>query len=218
MNIGAISRRVAGTGAVTTALLALALVANASADVTPIWSTSCGDPALSQPFLAWGDSTCYALAPGESQDSFSATGWTLSGGAKIVTTTLSNGTQGSVLDLPSGGTAVSPVVSMNSAHPYVRAMVNSANHGAAKLSVAYLGANGFGSPRQAGVLTTPHPTWTLSHQLKLPDNPKSTWQQAQFTLLGTGPKANGDTRIYNLYFLTTSSASLNSFSGDPRMH
>lgn len=217
MNIGAIARRSAGTGAAIAALLAVAPI-SASADVTPIWSTSCGDPALSQPFLAWADSTCYALAPGESQDSFSGTGWTLSGGATIVTATLYDGTQGYVLDLPPGGTAVSPGVWMNSAPSSVRTMVSSASHGAARISIAYPGANGFGSPLPAGTVTTPHPTWALSNRLKLPAKAKSSWQQVQLTLLGTGPKTAGHTRIYNLYYQTTSNTSNGSYSGDPRMH
>jgi hypothetical protein len=215
MNIGTIARRSAGTGAAIAALLAIAPAANA--DVTPIWSTACGDPALSQPFLAWSDSTCYALTPGESSNSFSATGWTLSGGATIVTTTLYDGSQGSVLDLPPGGRAVSPGVWMNSAPSSLRTMVRSANHGAAKISIAYPATTGFGSPRAVGAVTTPHPSWALSHRLKLPVKARSSWQQAQLTLVGTGPKT-GDTRLYNLYYQTTSYASDGSYSGDPRMH
>jgi hypothetical protein len=185
--------------------------------VTPIWSTACGDPALSQPFLAWSDSTCYAPVPGESADNFSGDGWTLSGGATIVTTTLYDGTQGYVLDLPAGATAVSAGVWMNSAPSSLRTMVRSTNHGAAKISIAYPGTNGFGSPRPAGAVTTAHPTWTLSHRLRLPAKAKSNWRQAQLTLVGTGPKT-GDTRIYNLYYQTTSYSTDGSYSGDPRMH
>jgi hypothetical protein len=33
---------------------------------------------------------------------FTGTGWTLSGGAKVVSATLADGTTGTVLDLPSG--------------------------------------------------------------------------------------------------------------------
>ena len=215
MNIGTIARRSAGTGAAIAALLAMVPAANA--DVTPIWSTACGDPALSQPFLAWHDNNCYALAPGESADSFSATGWTLSGGAAITTATLNDGTQGYVLDLPPGGTAVSPVMWVVGAHPYMRAMVSSADHGAAKTSIAYLGASGLGSSRPNGVLNAPSPTWKLSNHLNFPGYPKDTAQQVQLTLLGTGPRSTSHTRIYNLYYQTASNTSSGGFSSTPRM-
>src|SRR5690348_4681692 len=61
-------------------------------------TTLCPPPILSQPFA--GDSRWYTLAPGETADNFSGTGWILTGGAKIVTTTLLDGRTGSVLDLP----------------------------------------------------------------------------------------------------------------------
>ena len=50
---------------------------------TSVDTSSCTDPALSQPFLAWGDSNWYALAPGEAADDFDGTGWALTGGAQI---------------------------------------------------------------------------------------------------------------------------------------
>src|ERR1700733_5298612 len=69
---------------------------------TSVDTSSCTAPTLSQPFLAWGDTNWYALAPGETADDFAGAGWTLKGGAKIVTATLEDGTTGSVLDLPGG--------------------------------------------------------------------------------------------------------------------
>src|SRR5579862_2257724 len=75
-----------------------ALATPATAAANPSSTASCTDPALSQPFLAWGDDNWYALAPGEARDNFYGGGWTLTGGAHIVTTTLEDGTTGSVLD------------------------------------------------------------------------------------------------------------------------
>ena len=57
----------------------------ASTDSTPTTSvdtSSCADPSLSQPFLSWGDTNWYALAPGEAADDFYGSGWTLTGGAQ----------------------------------------------------------------------------------------------------------------------------------------
>ena len=100
-------------GAVVAAFVALP----ASAALADSGSSSCPSVLLTQPFLSFGDSNYYTLAPGQSPDSFDGTGWTLSGGANIVTTGLADGTQGSVLDLPYGASATSPVMCVDSGMP-----------------------------------------------------------------------------------------------------
>ena len=67
-----------------------------------------------KPLLSFGDSNWYTLTPGESLDNFDGGGWTLTGGAQIQTTDLADGQTGSVLDLPSGSTAVSPTICVDS--------------------------------------------------------------------------------------------------------
>lgn len=210
MNIGAIARRSAGTGAAIAALLAIAPAANA--DVTPVWSTACGDPALSQPFLASGDSSCYALMPGESPDSFSATGWTLSGGATITSTTLSDGAPGPVLNLPSGSTAISPPVWINSSDPTARTMVRDV-----------VGAEGvffyISYPNQpwknTGQFHGQGTAWTLSNPINLQTNGLTSWQLAQFKFVAGGNTS--DFQIYNFYYQATSATSNGGVSGNPRM-
>ena len=81
---------------------------NLLASVTAKATASCTAPALTSPFASLGDANQYALLPGESADNFTATGWLLGGGAKVVTTKLADGTTGSVLDLPAGAYAISP--------------------------------------------------------------------------------------------------------------
>ncbi|MBV8432641.1 MAG: hypothetical protein JO244_15865, partial [Solirubrobacterales bacterium] len=98
-------------------------VAPAEAATSSVDTSGCSSPLLSQPFLAWGDSNSYMLVPGQTADDFNGQGWQLSGGAKVVTTQLSDGTTNSVLDLPSGSKAVSPVICVSSAYPTARAMV-----------------------------------------------------------------------------------------------
>ena len=90
----------AGLGAVAACLTVLGAPAVAAT------STTCTEPTLYQPFLPFGDENWYSLTPGESADNFAGTGWTLGGGATIVTTTLYDGAQGSVLDLPTNAKAV----------------------------------------------------------------------------------------------------------------
>jgi hypothetical protein len=61
------------------ALLALTLLAPVGSGAS---GSSCGERALSQPFLPWGDHARYFLVPGG--DLESSAGWTLSGGARLV--------------------------------------------------------------------------------------------------------------------------------------
>ena len=105
------------------AIAAFAAAPASAATTNPLDTSMCSNPTLSQPFLSVGDHNWYTLMPGESADSFAGGGWTLSGGAKIVTTKLADGTTGSVLDLPSGLKAVSPVICVTSAYPTARTTV-----------------------------------------------------------------------------------------------
>ena len=234
MNIGAIARRSAGTGAAIAALLAIAPAANA--DVTPVWSTACGDPTLSQPFLSWGDSSCYALLPGESADSFDATGWTLSGGATITTTTLYDGSQGSVLNLPSGSTAVSPTVWINSSDQTARTMVRNVVgaegvffyvsypnqpwkntgqfHGQGHGPGPGPGGPGPGGPGP-GPASASASAWTLSNPINLQSNGLTTCVPVQFEFVPGGKTS--DFQMYNFYYQASSQLGCGNFSGNPRM-
>ena len=107
-----ITRRAAGLA------VAFAAMAGGTAHAaTPVQTSACSEPsyAFSQPFSSVKDSNWYTLAPGQSVNSFDATGWTLSGGAKLVTTTLADGSTGTVLDLPAGATAVTPPMCVSAA-------------------------------------------------------------------------------------------------------
>jgi hypothetical protein len=104
-------------------LVAAFAAAPAQAAVSPVDTSICSNPVLSQPFVSAGDFNWYMLMPGETPGNFDGSGWTLSGGAKIVTTTIADGSTASVLDLPSGSRAVSPTICVTSAYPTARAMV-----------------------------------------------------------------------------------------------
>src|ERR1035438_2145816 len=112
-------RRV-GLGVVIAALGA----APAQAATTPVDTSMCTPPVFAQPFLSWQDTNSYTLVSGQQADNFSGAGWVLSGGAKIVTATLADGTTGSVLDMPAGAQAVSPTICVESDYPDARMMVS----------------------------------------------------------------------------------------------
>lgn len=86
-------------------------------------AATCPAQTFSQPFLAWGDRSHYTLLAGETAGDFGGTGWTFSGGARIVTDHLRNGQVGHVLYLPAGAQAVSPALCVTSAYPKARTMV-----------------------------------------------------------------------------------------------
>jgi hypothetical protein len=177
-----------------------ALVACLAASPSPAiaeTTTTCTEPVLSQPFLAFGDENWYSLAPGESYDSFAGSGWTLSGGAKIATTTLYDGTQGYVLELPTSAQAVSPATCVNNSYPYLRTIVRSSSGGGAKISIAYETASGWGGSKATGEVKSTSTTWQLSNKIKVETGPYTGWHLAQFTLVGTGKSAHA--QIYNFY-------------------
>lgn len=76
----------------------------------------------STPFTSYGDGASYFLAPGGSFESGTTTGWSLSGGAKIVSGNENLGvTSGSkALDLPVGATATSPAFCVDDSLPSFR--------------------------------------------------------------------------------------------------
>jgi hypothetical protein len=136
--------------------------------------------------------------PGESVDSFDGSGWTLSGGAKIVTTTLANGRTTSVLDLPSGSKAVSPVMCVTSAFPTARTMVRDVvGSEGVFFYVSYEGTNTWATPKNTGQVHGTGTAWTLSAPVNLQPNNVTGWQPVRFTLMPGGKTS--DFQIYNFY-------------------
>lgn len=189
-------RRILGWAA---ALAAIALVpAQAASAATPL---TCPTPTLAQPFLGLGDTNFYALAPGQTADDFAGTGWTLTGGASITTTKLSDGSTGTVLSVPAGGKAVSPALCVSGGYPTARMVtraLGATSSSAMTFSVSPAGSKSVGA--SLPVLATP--SWGVSAPVSVASGSTAA-QMVQFTLV-TGAKAS-TTQVYNLYV-------------DPRMH
>jgi hypothetical protein len=157
-------------------------------------TTSCTEPALTQPFLSWGDSNWYTLMSGETPDNFSGTGWTLSGGAKIVTMTLADGTTGQVLDMPYGAVATSPTICVNSSYPTARTMIRDVvGAQGVQFYVNYPSTPGW---KNTGQLHGPT-TWTLSGAANLQTSSLSGWQLGQFEFANVS--SGTDVQLYNYY-------------------
>ena len=106
-----------------TILLAVAAAAvhasTARADVINL--NPCNSAPLTQPFDPWADPASYELAPG---GDFESSGWTVSGGAHLVSGSEPYAVTGSLgssaLKLPAGSSAQSSTTCVDAAYPSVR--------------------------------------------------------------------------------------------------
>jgi hypothetical protein len=105
------------------AIASAAFASTASAGLITASAESCNDGALTQPFQRWGDRANYKLVGGGSFES-GATGWTLSGGAKVVTGNetfkVGGSTHSRSLSLPAGSRATTPFVCVGAHEPTIR--------------------------------------------------------------------------------------------------
>jgi hypothetical protein len=163
---------------------------------TTINTSACSQPTFYQPFTAFKDTNLYTLAPGQQAGNFGGIGWILSGGAHIVTTTLANGTQSQALDIPLGGTAVSPPMCVTSDYPTARTMVRELVKGPGlNMSVVYTRNSAWLSPIATGAVQTGGTTWGASGVINIHPGNMIGWQEARFAFVGMG----ADTQLYDFY-------------------
>jgi hypothetical protein len=172
-------------------------ITSALAGETSTSTAGCDQPTLTQPFLAAGDQNEYTLAPGESNDSFAGTGWTLGGGASIRTGTLADGSAGPVLDLPSGGYAISPPMCVDSDYPTARTMVSTSGGAQLGAGVFYAANQAASQMQLSGVMQGTGSGFTLSQPLQVNPGNLPGWQIVQFLFGATG--SGGDSQIYNFF-------------------
>lgn len=129
------------------AMLALALAAPASASAGVLPGT-CPEATLAQPFLPWLDPMQYVLAPdgGFEED---AAGWKLRGGAETArgneTFYVRDDRDRRSLDLPAGGSGLSPAMCVGIERPTVRFFVRRTSGpalSALRVEVLYNGIDG----------------------------------------------------------------------------
>ena len=104
-------------GAVTAGIALAGLPATSSAAL--ISGGACDNSTLSQPFAQYGDSNEYKLVSGGNFEG-SLSGWTLSGGARVITGGNPNGSSGHSLYLPAGASVTTPFTCVNAAYPSFR--------------------------------------------------------------------------------------------------
>jgi hypothetical protein len=181
------NRTALGRSALSLATAVLGLAASAPAHAATLDTSMCATPALTQSFLPWGDQRYYSPMPGETESAFDGTGWTLTGGARIVTTTLHDGTTSTVLDLPSGSTAVSPEVCVTSAYPVARGWVRDVKGSEGVFFyVSYAGTSTWTTPKNTGQIHGPGTSWGLVTPVNLQPNNVAGWQPMRITLIPGG--------------------------------
>jgi hypothetical protein len=111
------SLRSLALGAITAGVALAGLPATSQAAL--ISTGSCDNSALSKPFAQWGDSNQYKLVPGGDFEG-SLSGWTLSGGAKVVSGNGPYGAGSHSLYLPAGASVTTPYTCVNAAYPSFR--------------------------------------------------------------------------------------------------
>ena len=179
-------------------VLAGFVAAPAHAATSPLDTSICSEPLLTQPFASTGDSNWYTLMPGETPENFDGTGWVLSGGAKVVTTQTGGGSTASVLDLPSGSKAVSPTICVRSNYPTARAIVRDVvGSEGVFFYVSYEGTNTWGTPKNTGQVHGAHTAWTLTTPVNVQPYNSVGWQPMRITLIPGGKSS--DFQLYNLY-------------------
>lgn len=159
---------------------------------------ACRTPEPFQAFSYAKDSSWYTSITGDTSNSFSGQGWTLSGGARIVTTTLSDGSTGQVLDLPSGSRAVSPVICVTSEYPTARGIVRDVRGAeGVQFGVEYEGTNTWEQPKNTGQIHGAQSAWTLVNSVNVQPSGKPGWQPMRITLIPGGKTS--EFQVYNLF-------------------
>jgi hypothetical protein len=187
-----------GAGSILAVLVGAFAAAPALAATSSVDTSGCSAPPLSQPLLSAGDNNWFTLTPGESVDNFDGSGWTLTGGAQIETTGLADGQTGSVLDLPSGSTAVSPTMCVNSGYQTARTEVRDVvGAEVVHFFVSHEGTSTWDSPQDTGQVHGHQSDWTLSDFVNVQPSNTAGWQLVRFTLAPGGKSS--DFQIYNFW-------------------
>jgi hypothetical protein len=104
-------------GALTAGVALAGLPATSSAAL--LSTGACDNSALSQPFAKWGDNNQYKIVPGGNFEG-SLSGWTLTGGARVVSGGDSYGVGNKSVYLPAGASVTTPFTCVNAAYPSFR--------------------------------------------------------------------------------------------------
>ena len=188
-------------GGALAAFAAVLLFGAGSAHAEQLSTSACQAPELSRPFLNSNDSNYYMLAPGQQNGGFEGQGWTLSGGATVKKAVLPNNKTGSVLDLPSGSVAVSPVICVSTEFPVARTMVRDVvGSEGVFFNVSYAGTSTWENPKNTGQVHGHGSEWSASDRVNMQPENVFGWQLVKITLVAGGNPSNpSDFQVDGLY-------------------
>jgi hypothetical protein len=199
-------RRALGLGATALALVA-AMAGPARADdgifatVTDASHQECVSPVFSQPFAGLKDARDYVLAPGGAFTDPDGAGWQFSGGARIVQDDTPDGGTGGSLYMPSGSTAVSPVMCVDTTYPTARVWARTLDgDGDVSISVSYAGTKTALQPQDVGHVHGDHARWKLSGDVHIKPElggKAPGWRRVAFVLTARGH--TGEFQVDDLY-------------------
>ena len=187
--------RLAAVALATTALAtaaALVVVPRALA----VTMSSCPKNTLTQPFQKWGDTGSYFFGPGGGFEG-TLTGWTATGGAKIVSGNESSYVHSTSdkysVSLPSLSGITSPSVCVTTSTPDLRLFLRNTGSSTAKLNVNMTYTDSAGHPTTVTVASlTGSSSWSLSPTvdflqsiMPLVNGSGQTWVTFTFAPVGT---------------------------------
>jgi hypothetical protein len=207
MLLGLFSRHTRILGAAAAALGIFAL-SGANAHAAIIATDACDNAALTQPFASWGDTSQYKLVPGGSFGT-TASGWTFSGGARLVSGGEPFAATGSVSKssvlIPALGSVQSPYTCVDAAYPLFRFFGrNNGLLSTVLVSVVY-------RLPLLGPVAVPVGTVALS----------GSWAPSAQMLTAsavTGLLSGGTTQVALRFTALTGSSQIDDVFVDPRMH
>ena len=131
------------------------------------------DHVVSNPFLPWGDTADYALAPGGDLET-QAAGWTLGEGVSVVDDNNAFYVKGnadtSSLRIPAGRSAVTEPMCIDERYPHFRMFVRNvgqAKRTALKVEVLFLDRRGRITRTGSGEVRVSSSSWTPTDELKI---------------------------------------------------
>ena len=154
--------------------------------------TDCSLPMSTQSLLPWGDYDSYFLAKGGSFEGDSASDWYLANGAEVTDEVKQrNGPLDGVLEIPSGGWAVSPVICVTVDCPHARIFARSVTGGDdVDFGLSYYRDGAWSRFTQTGNVTTRDwglsRNWDLSGKLDIWPEKRDGFQQVRFAFYGCG--------------------------------
>jgi hypothetical protein len=171
------------------------------AETTAASQQECQAPVLSQPFWNLRDTRHYVLAPGGDFSDSNGAGWQFSGGARIVNDTRPDGTTGGSLYMPSGSTAVSPVMCVDMTYPTARLWARTlSGDGDVTFSVSYAATKSELKPQDVGHIKGDRRGWKLSGDVHIKPElagKDGGWRRVAFVLTAGGK--TGEFQLDDIY-------------------